>query len=75
MAGVIVSGVAVWIGIRRNWTGMVNTGTAFFAVFLFFRLIDWWWDWMPKYIFFLLIGTVAIGLVAVFKRLRSRVAV
>lgn len=75
MAGVIASGAAVWIGIRRNWTGMVNTGTAFFVVFLFFRLIDWWWDWMPKYLFFLLIGMVAIGLVAMFKRLRSRVAV
>jgi uncharacterized membrane protein len=74
MTGLIAAGVAVWIGIRRNWTGMVNTGTAFFAVFLFFRLIDWWWDSIPKYLFFLLIGTVAIGLVAMFKRLRSRVA-
>ena len=53
---------------------MVNTGTAFFTLFLFFRLIDWWWDAIPKYVFFLLIGAVAIGLVAVFKRLRSRVA-
>jgi uncharacterized membrane protein len=70
--GVILAGVAVWIGIRKNWTGTVNTGTAFFTIFLFFRLIDWWWDWMPKYIFFLLIGLVALGLVAVFKRLRTQ---
>ncbi len=70
--GVVAAGIVVWIGIRTNWTGMINTGTAFFTVFLFFRLIDWWWDWMPKYLFFLLIGVVAIVLVAVFKRLRSR---
>lgn len=72
MLGVMAAGLAVWIGIRQNWTGVVNTGTAFFTIFLFFRLIDWWWDWMPKYLFFLLIGMVAIGLVAVFKRLRVR---
>jgi uncharacterized membrane protein len=70
--GVVAAAAAVWIGIRQNWTGVVNTGTAFFTIFLFFRLIDWWWDWMPKYLFFLLIGLVAIGLVAVFKRLRLR---
>jgi uncharacterized membrane protein len=72
MSGVIAAGIAVGIGIRQHWTGMVNTGTAFFTIFLFFRLIDWWWDAMPKYLFFLLIGAVAIGLVAVFKRLRLR---
>jgi hypothetical protein len=70
--GVATSGIAVWIGIRTNWTGVINTGTAFFIIFLSFRLIDWWWGWMPKYLFFLLIGIVAIGLVAAFKRLRSR---
>jgi uncharacterized membrane protein len=72
MFGVVAAAAAVWIGIRQNWTGVVYTGTAFFTIFLFFRLIDWWWDWMPKYLFFLLIGLVAIGLVAVFKRLRAR---
>jgi uncharacterized membrane protein len=72
MFGVIAAAGAVWIGIRRGWSGVVNTGTAFFTIFLFFRLIDWWWDWMPKYLFFLLIGLVALGLVAVFKRLRGR---
>jgi uncharacterized membrane protein len=51
---------------------VVNTGTAFFTIFLFVRLTNWWWAWMPKYLFFLLIGLVALGLVAVFKRLRGR---
>jgi len=72
MFGVVAAAATVWIGIRRNFTGVVNIGTAFFTIFLFFRLIDWWWDWMPKYLFFLLIGVVALGLVAVFKRLRGR---
>jgi uncharacterized membrane protein len=69
--GLAASAAAVWAGIRQNWTGVVNLGTAFFTLFLLIRLIDWWWQWMPKYLFFLLVGVVAIGLVAVFKRLRS----
>jgi len=72
MFGVVAAAATVGIGIRRNFTGVVNIGTAFFTIFLFFRLIDWWWDWMPKYLFFLLIGVVALGLVGVFKRLRGR---
>ena len=72
VAGVIAAAGAVWIGIRNNWAGVVNAGTAFFTIFLFFRLVDLWWNWMPKYLFFLLIGLIAIALVAVFKRLRGR---
>jgi hypothetical protein len=34
--------------------------------------VDLWWNSMPKYLFFLLIGLIAIALVAVFKRLRGR---
>ena len=75
MFGVVAAAATVWIGIRRNLTGVVNIGTAFFTIFLFFRLVDWWWDWMPKYLFFLLIGVVALGLVAVFKRLRGRMRI
>jgi uncharacterized membrane protein len=72
MFGLVAAAAAVWIGIRQGWTGVVNTGTAFFTIFLFVRLTNWWWAWMPKYLFFLLIGLVALGLVAVFKRLRGR---
>ncbi len=70
--GLAASAGAVWLGIRRNWTGVVNLATAFFTIFLFVRLIDWWWKWMPKYLFFLLVGVIAIALVAMFKRLRAR---
>ncbi len=70
--GLAAAAAAVWAGIRCNWTGVVNLGTAFFTLFLFIRLVDWWWEWMPKYLFFLLVGVVALALVAAFKRLRTR---
>jgi len=71
--GLGAAAAVVWIGIRQGWSGLVNTGTIFFTLFLLFRLVDWWWDQLPKYVFFLLVGLVAVGLLALFKRLRRRV--
>jgi hypothetical protein len=48
-------------------------GALAFVAFLYVKLHSWWWDWMPKYLFFLLIGLTAIGLLYVFRRLRGRV--
>jgi uncharacterized membrane protein len=69
--GLLTSAGAIWLGIVRQWTGIVNTGSVFFTIFLFFRLYHWWWDWMPKYLFFAAIGALSIVLVVAFKRLRA----
>lgn len=71
IGGLLLSAGAIWLGIVRNWNGIVNTGAAFFTIFLFTRLYHWWWDWMPKYLFFAVIGALGIVLVLAFKRLRG----
>ena len=65
------SAAAIWIGIRQNWAEVINTGNVFFTIFLYTKIYDWWWDWMPKYIFFFLIGLSAILMLLIFKRLRN----
>jgi predicted membrane protein DUF2157 len=70
-AGFAVSAAAIGIGIRRRWTGMVNAGGVFFVIFLFAKFVDWWWDWMPKYLFFLVLGLAAIAILAALKKLRA----
>jgi uncharacterized membrane protein len=70
-SGFIVSGLAMWLGIRRNWPDVVNTGNVFFAIFLYTKFFDWWWEWMPKYLFFLLVGLTAVLMLLIFKRLRT----
>jgi len=50
---------------------VVNTGMTFFVIFLYTKFYDWWWDIMPKYLFFLVIGLSAVLLLIVFKRLRT----
>jgi uncharacterized membrane protein len=69
--GFLLSGSVIAIGIRRHWPGMVNLGATFFVLFLYTKLYDWWWEWMPKYLFFLLLGLIAIGLLFGMRRIRS----
>src|SRR5207249_3775078 len=74
LVGLASAAVAIWLGIASQWDGVVNTSAVFFTIFLFSRLYHWWWDWMPKYLFFAIIGAVAILLVWGFKRVRARLA-
>ncbi len=71
ITGLLLSAGAVWLGIMRNWNGIVNTGSVFFTIFLFMRLYHWWWDWMPRYLFFATIGALGIALVLALRRVRD----
>lgn len=73
VAGFFCSGMAIWLGIRKSWMEVVNTGNVFFTIFLYTKFYDWWWEWLPKYLFFLIIGLTAILMLLVFKRLRSSI--
>lgn len=74
LVGLAASATFVWLGIVRGWNSVVNTGAIFFAIFMFCRLYHWLWDWMPKYLFFTVVGLLGILLVVGFKRMRGRVA-
>ena len=70
-AGFVLAAGAIALGIRRRWSGVTNLSATFFVLYLYTKFFDWWWDWLPKYLFFLLLGLVAIGLLLVLKRLRG----
>ncbi len=72
-AGFVCSGAAIWIGIKKNLPDVINTGNVFFTIFLYTKFYDWWWEWMPKYVFFLIIGLTAILMLLIFKRLRNSI--
>ena len=69
--GFAISTVAVWLGIKQHWNDVINTGNVFFILFLYTKFYDWWWQWMPKYIFFFLLGLSALLALFIFKRLRT----
>lgn len=69
--GFASAAAAVWLGIHRQWRELVNVGATAFVVFLWVKFVDWWWDWMPKYLFFLLVGLTAVLALLVMRRLRA----
>ena len=71
VGGFALSGAAIWAGLRFGWPGLVTLGSTAFTVFLYTRFYDWWWDWLPRSVFFLLVGLVAILSLLVLRRLRT----
>ena len=71
VVGFVSSALAVWLGVRRQWPEVINTGVTFFIIFLYTKIFDWWWESMPKYLFFLVLGLVAVLFLLVLKRLRA----
>jgi hypothetical protein len=74
LIGLMVSAAVLAHGLRLGQGPLVNAGAAAFIVFLFVRLHSWWWDWMPKYLFCLVLGLIAFGLLLVFRRIRTRMS-
>lgn len=70
LIGFVLSASAIWLGIKRDWNEVTTTGNVFFVLFLYTKLFDWWWDWMPKYIFFFVLGLSALLALMVFNRIR-----
>ncbi len=75
LVGAITFAVMITVGLRRDWPEVVRVGTGAAFIFLVMRLVDWFWDWIPKWLFFLVIGAVAMGVVLLLRRFRVRQAV
>jgi uncharacterized membrane protein len=43
----------------------------FFVILLYTKVFDWWWELMPKYLFFFILGLIAILCLLVMQRLRK----
>jgi len=71
LLGFALSATAVWLGIARRWKETVYSGTFFFVALLFLEFVNWWWNWIPKYLFFLVVALTAVAVVLALKRLRT----
>jgi len=71
LCGFVFSAGAIWLGLRMQWTETANTGVVFFVIFLYTKFYDWWWELLPKYLFFLILGLTAVLVLMVMKRLRQ----
>ena len=73
LIGFIASAGVIWLGIAKGYRESVYAGSLFFVILLFHRFVDWWWDWIPRYLFFLIIALTAVAVLLVLKRLRSAI--
>ena len=69
--GFAASAALIAFGIRRGLSDVVNTANTIFVIFLYTKIYEWCWEWMPKYLFFLLVGLIAVLMLFVFKRIRD----
>ena len=71
LTGFALGAVAVWLGARRSFRETSTLGTLFLVVLLYVKFFDWWWDWMPKWLFFLVLGGAAVGILLLLRRLQA----
>jgi uncharacterized membrane protein len=68
VASVAVLAVAIW----RRWNETTNLAAAVLTIFLFNRFVDWFWDVLPRYVFFLVLAGVAFAWFVALRRVRTR---
>ncbi len=70
LTGFASAALLMVLGIRHGWPETVKTSVVFFTLFLYTKFFDWWWDWMPKSLFFLVLGLAALLALLILRRLR-----
>jgi hypothetical protein len=74
IAGFAAAAAAMLVGLRRRWPETLNIAAVFFGLLMLFRFVDWWWEWLPQYLFFLIVGAMAVLFLFALRRLRQRVS-
>jgi hypothetical protein len=70
--GAIVFVAMVWYGLRIDDQVLARSGGTALLLFLLFRMFDWFWDAIPDWLFFLMVGALAFGVLLTLRRLRAR---
>ena len=74
VAAAVAAVAVIADGVRRSRDDVILIGGLFAGVFLLTRFVDWWWDWMPRYLFFLILAAVALAWIWGLRVLRRQVA-
>lgn len=69
--GFLISGLIIAWGVRDGHTELANGGIIFLTVMCLVKATDWWWNWLPHWLFFLLLAGLAIGVMVALKRVRN----
>jgi hypothetical protein len=65
--------IALWQRLAAGDQAGVNVASAFFAMFLLVRYVDWFWEALPAWAFFLVLAGGAFASIGLLRRVRGRV--
>lgn len=71
LAGFTLAIGALVVGVRRGWRHTTNAGTALTILLMMVKAVDWWWTLMPAWLFFLVLGVLALASISGLKHLRA----
>jgi len=74
VAAALVAVAVIAAGVRRSQDDVILIGSLFAGAFLLTRFVDWWWDWMPRYLFFFVLAVVALAWIWALRVLRRHAA-
>ena len=60
------------ISLRRRWSESWKLAAVMLALFLLTRYVDWFWDALPAYVFFLILAVLAFIWLLALRRIRTR---
>jgi hypothetical protein len=69
----VVSVALISAGIRRRWTETVNLAAVMLTLFLLTRFLDWFWNLLPRFAFFLILALLAFVWLWILRRVRARI--
>jgi uncharacterized membrane protein len=69
----LASVIALMVSVRRQWLETMYIAAGALTVFLFIRFVDWFWDALPRSVFFLLLAALAFAWLLALRRVRGRV--
>jgi hypothetical protein len=71
---IVIGPALIAAGLHNRWPEVIVLAAVFTGLFILVRFVDWWWDWMPKYLFFLILTAVALAWLWGLRVVRRRLA-
>ena len=68
----VLSALGVAAGVKFAHSDVRNTSLVFLLLYLYTKFFDWWWELLPKYLFFLLLGLISLLLLVLLTRWRRQ---
>jgi hypothetical protein len=70
----VVSVAVLVVSIRWGWRETLRLAAVMLTLFLLTRYLDWFWELLPRYVFFLILAAVAFASLVILRRFRARLA-